>query len=164
MTDLVHSPGHLRTGDVGVLSYLKDTGWTSRMTTPSPGVHLAGAATFCALGIWAGLAVGRHNIAAGVAVGWVAAGLSLMDLLPALWTLTHRQYAEPYLAARTRYGDGRARLHPLLVLVAMPALTALAAASTAAHQTAPGRTMWAAAGAAVGLALGLLRVGRARRA
>jgi hypothetical protein len=43
--------------------------------------------------------------------------LSLLDVLPAIWTLTHREYTMQYLAARSFFGGGRHRLLPLLVLV-----------------------------------------------
>jgi hypothetical protein len=167
MTSLLHQyrQGSLfRDRDSEALSYLKDAGWTTRMTTPSPAVHLAGAGLFVGFGAWAGIAVGRHSLGAGITVGVVAVLLALCDALPAAWTLSHREYTGKYLAARIRYGNGSARLHPLLVLVGMPALAGVAAAFTAVHDSTGGRVVWGLLGAAGGSALGLLRVARARRA
>ncbi|MDX6230455.1 MAG: hypothetical protein QOI76_3845 [Frankiales bacterium] len=159
-----HFPGSkFRGTDAEALSYLKDTGWTSRMATPSPAVHLAGGLLLVGAGTWAGVAVGRHHLAVGIGLGVVAAALALLDLLPAAWTLSHRQYTGQYLAARLRYGSGRPRLHPYVVLVGLPVLTALAAAFTPADGSVTTRLTWGVLGAAIGLVAGLLRVARATR-
>ncbi|MDX6205947.1 MAG: hypothetical protein QOE76_2635 [Frankiales bacterium] len=166
MTSLMHQRRHgsrFRDSDSEALSYLKDTGWTSRMATPSPAAHLTGAALFVGLGTWAAIAVGRHSLATGIALGAAAALLAVFDVLPAVWTLSHREYTGRYLAARMRYGNGSARLHPLLVLVGMPAVAGVAAAFTSAHGSATARLVWGLLGAAAGSALGLLRVAHARR-
>jgi hypothetical protein len=89
--------------------------------------------------------------------------LSLLDLLPAVWTLTHREYTDQYLAARIFFGGGRHRLHPLLVLVGLPAMSFVAAAFAPTHAPAAARLLWGLLGAAIGVSLGLLRVARARR-
>jgi hypothetical protein len=166
MTSLLRQQRHanyFRDSDSEALSYLKDSGWTTRMATPSPAAHLAGAGSFVGFGTWAGIAVGRHSLGAGIALGLLAGLLALLDLLPAAWTLSHREYAGKYLAARVRYGNGSARLHPLLVLVGMPAVVGVAAGFTPAHESATGRVVWGLLGAALGSALGLLRVAHARR-
>lgn len=155
---------HQRTGrdDADALSYLKDTGWTSRMTTPSPATHLVGAAVILGAGIWACVAIAGRSAVAAVLVGLVAAALFVVDALPALWTMSHRQYTDRYLAARARYGNGRARIHPWLVLVGLPGLCFVAAGFTGGHESGLARTCWGLLGAAIGLLLGLLRVAHAR--
>jgi hypothetical protein len=152
-----------RGGDAEALSYLKDTGFTGRMATPSPQVHLIGATLFLAVAVWGGIAAGRHSVAAGILMAAAAGALALMDLLPALWTLSHREYTDSYLAARSRFGNGSARLHPFLVLLGFPVLIGLAAAATPIDQGTATRIVWGIAGVAAGLVVGLLRVGRARR-
>jgi hypothetical protein len=98
-------------------------------------------------------------VAGVVVIGFVIA-LATADLLPALWTLSHREYADRYLAARRSYGDGRVRTHPFLVLVAFPALCFLAMAY--AGPAGP-PVVWGVVGAVTGLALGLLRAWHAHR-
>jgi hypothetical protein len=166
MTSLLHpqfNGTRFRGSDIEALSYLRDTGWTSRMATPSPAAHLAGAGLLIGVGTWAGIEIAGRSPIAGIAVGVAALVCALIDVLPAAWTLTHRQYSEQYLAARIRFGDIRARLHPFLVLLGLPSLSFLAAGFTGADETVPVRLAWGLLGAAAGLAVGGLLVARARR-
>ena len=86
--------------------------------------------------------------------------LAFLDLLPAVYTLSHREYAGRYLAARMTYGDAHARLHPFVVLVGFPALCFLALA-----YGGPSRSwvVWGLLGASAGLAMSLVRVHHARQ-
>ena len=161
MTSLLHH--HFHGTDSEALSYLRDDGWTSRMATPAPGVHLTGGTVLLVLAGCSAVSLGRHVPAAGIVVGVVGFVIALLDLLPALWSLTHREYAGQYLAARNAYGDGRQRLHPAVVLVALPALAFVAVAAAPAHADVGSRLLWGLLAAAVGLALGLLRVALALR-
>jgi hypothetical protein len=161
MTSLLQH--HFRGTDAEALSYLEDVGWTSRMTTASPGVHVLGGAVFLALGAVAGTTIARDSLPGGIAAALAGAALALLDLLPAFWTLTHREYTTQYLAARSFFGGRRPRLHPLLVLVGLPVMSFVAAAFAPAHASAAVRLLWGLLGAAIGASFGLLRVARARR-
>ena len=141
------------------LSYLHDAG-SDLLSTPSPGIHLAGAAAITAVGAWAAAAVWLDHPLAGAAVALVALTLAVADLLPAVWTLSHREYATRYLAARMTYGDSHVRTHPVVVLLGFPVLCFLAMA----FGGPPGNpVVWGLIGAAVGMVLGLVRVHHARR-
>jgi hypothetical protein len=141
------------------LSYLHDTG-SDLLSTPSPGVHFAGAAAIAAVGSWASVALMLHHPVAGALVALVTALLAILDLLPAIYTLTHREYASRYLAARMTYGDAHARLHPFVVLVGFPALCFLALAYGGPSGA---WVVWGLLGASTGLALSLVRVHHARQ-
>jgi predicted permease len=141
------------------LSYLHDKG-SDLLSTPSPGVHLAGALAIAGIGTWASVALLLDHPVAGGFVALATAVLAFLDLLPAVYTLTHREYAGRYLAARMTYGDAHARLHPFVVLVGFPALCFLALAYGGPSGA---WVAWGLLGAAAGLALSLVRVHHARQ-
>lgn len=149
----------LEIGPREAMSYLREGYEASVLVTASPAVHVLGALLVGGVGFWAGVGVAFHSKLAGVLICGLTLALVAVELLPGLYTLSHRDYASRYLSARLRYGDGRPHLHGFLVLVALPALFFLAFAFGGVAGGSDGsRVAWGLLGAAVGVALGVLRI------
>jgi hypothetical protein len=149
------------------VAFLRQGGpWARSLTTPWPGRHLVGGAVFAVGGVWGAIVVGEHSILGGLGVLLLALAVGALEAAPGIYTLTHREYAAQFLAARRTHGDGQYRRHPYLVLVGFPVLFGLVAAfggHTHTQESTDTRLVWAAVGAVAGLALAIVRLGAARR-